>query len=416
MSVLKRNTRRRRHTGRRVAGVGVGVALIVLGLQAPAYAAIPTVAAFTPTAGPTGCVMQITGTNFNNPTADDVTIGTVSADFIVISDTEIWATVPGGAVNGPVTVHNATGTGSLDGFIAADDGGGCVPTVTSFAPTCGPGDPAGTGETRVTVTGTNLLQGVDTVDNVGVGADVDFAPYGGALGDPVSATLTEVVVDVPAAAAGTQPLRITTFNTTVGEGRVFSATQFAEGTCITEFSPTSGDVGTPVTVTGVGFDNVTAVNFFNGIPAVFTLTTNTNTTDTITTTVPFGAATGPITLFTPDASSGTPPQVQSADFTIGVVVTEHARNVTLKLKGALKLKGKVNVPDGFTECAAGVPVKLQKKKSGGGWKTLKTVTTSDTGAYSGTVNNKPGKYRALAPRTTAGDETCLKDASPVRTN
>jgi hypothetical protein len=398
--------------GRRVAGVGLGVALIVLGLEAPAFAVAPTITSFTPTAAPSGCVMQIIGTNFDNPNATDVTIGTVAADFIIISGTEIWATVPVGAVNGSVAVDNGL-EATLPGFVAADDGGGCVPTVTSFTPTCGPGDPAGTGETRVTVTGTNLLQDVDTGAGEGVGADVDFAPYGGALGDPVSATLTEVVVDVPAAAAGTQPLRITTFNTTLGEGRVFSPTQFAEGTCITEISPTSGDVGTTVTVTGVGFDNVTGVNFFNGIPAVFTLTTNTNTTDTITTTVPFGAATGPITLFTPDASSGTPPQVASADFTIGGV-TGHSRSVTLKLSGSLRMKGKVTVPDGFTDCAAGVSVKLQKKKKGGGFKTLKTVTTSDTGAYSGKVANKPGKYRALAPKTTAGGETCNKAASPTR--
>jgi hypothetical protein len=88
--------------------------------------------------------------------------------------------------------------------------------------------------------------------------------------------------------------------------------------------------------------------------------------------------------------------------------------VTLTLSGTLKLKGKVKVPDGFTDCASGVSVKLQKKKKGGGFKTLKTVTTSATGAYSGKVANKPGKYRALAPKTTAGGETCLKDASPVR--
>lgn len=390
---------------------------MVIGLEAPAFAVIPTVTAFTPTAAPGGCVMQITGTSFDNPTATDVTIGGAAADFIVISDTEIWATVPGGAVNGSVTVENDSGPGSLAGFIAADDGGGCVPTVTSFTPTCGPGDPAGTGETRVTITGTNLLQDVDTVDSVGVGADVDFAPYGSALGDPISATLTQLVVDVPATAAGSQPLRITTFNSTVGEGRVFSATPFTEGTCITEISPTSGDVGTTVTVTGVGFDNVTAVNFFNGIPAVFTLTTNTNTTDTITTTVPFGAATGPITLFTPDAASGTPPQVASADFTIGGGGVTHARNVTLKLSGSLRMKGKVNVPDGTADCANAVPVKLQRKKKGGGWKTLKTVTTNDTGAYSGKVKNKAGKYRSVARKVTlANGEVCLKDVSPVRTN
>jgi IPT/TIG domain len=410
MSLLKRNTGRRRHVGRRVAGVAVGVALIVLGLEAPAFAVTPTISAFTPTAAPTSCVIQITGTNFNNPTASDVSIGGDSTgNFTVISDTEIWAAVPPGAVNGAVTVTNASGTASLDGFVKDNDGGGCIPTVASFTPTCGPGDPGGTGTTEVTITGTNLLQGISGA-GAPLGADVDFAPYGAAAGNVISANPTTLVVEVPATAAGTQPIRITTFNSTVGEGRLFTATQFAEGTCITEVSPTSGDVGTAVTITGVGFDNVTGVEFFDGIPATFTLTSNTNTTDTITTAVPFGATTGPITLLTVDAANGT--SVQSADFTIGgpPVVT---RDVSLKLKDALRMKGKVTssvTPD----CTAGVSVKLQKKKKGGGWKTLKTVTTNDTGGYSSKVKNKSGKYRSVAPATTVGTTDCPKATSPVK--
>jgi hypothetical protein len=65
---------------------------------------------------------------------------------------------------------------------------------------------------------------------------------------------------------------------------------------------------------------------------------------------------------------------------------------------------------------SGVPVKIQKKKKGGGWKTLKSVTTSDTGSYSSKVKPKKGKYRALAPKvagaTTADD--CLKAKSGIR--
>jgi len=403
----------KRHIGRRVAGVAVGVAMIVIGLEAPAFAVTPTVTAFTPTAAATDCVLEITGTNFNNPTATDVSIGgSTAGDFRVVSDTVIWAEVPGAAVNGAVAVTNDSGTGTLDGFIKDNNGGGCVPTVTSFTPTCGPGNPAGTGKTEVTITGTNLLAGISGA-GAAIGATVDFAPYGGAVGVIVSASPTQLVVEVPATAAGTQPIRITTFNDTVGEGRVFTATPFAEGTCITEVSPTSGEVGDTVTITGVGFDNVTGVQFFNGVPALFTLTTNTNTTDTLTTTVPFGATTGPITLLTVDAANGT--SVQSADFTIGAGPgNEHPRNVTLKLVKHLRMKGKVNVPDGTTDCASGVPVKLQRKKKGGGWKTLKTVTTNDTGQYKGKVQDKVGRYRALAPRTTVGDEICLKDVSPVR--
>ena len=411
---LKRHTGRRRHVGRRVAGVAVGVALLVVGLEAPAVAGTPTVTSFTPTAAPEDCVLQIMGTNFNNPTASEVTIGGGVADFAIISDTEIWAEVPVGATNGAVTVENASGIGTLDGFVLSGAGGGCVPTVTAFTPTCGPEG------TDVTITGTNLLDGIDATGDP-VGGDVDFNPYD-ATGDAdiLSATLTELVVEVPAGATGTQPIRVTTFNNNVGEGRLFTTGQFAAGTCITDLNPTSGNVAATVTITGVGFEDVTGVRFTGTsgpVVALFDITTDTETTDVITTTVPVGAITGPITLLTPDAPNGT--SVATADFTVGPPPPDgdHPRNVTLKLRGSLRMKGKVNVPDGTTECFSGVPVKLQRKKKGGGWKTLKTVTTNDTGAYSSKVKNRPGKYRSVAKKVTLGDGTdCLKDVSPVRKN
>jgi hypothetical protein len=407
--------------GRRVAGVGLGVALIVLGLEAPAFAVIPTITSFTPTSGPGECVVQILGTNFNNPAVFDVDFnGSDAQDFEVISDTEIWATTPVGVSTGFITVENASGPVSSSTQFSAATPGGCSPTAASFTPTCGPtAGPAGglvEDAAAVTITGTNLMQDSDD------GADVYFGPFTtspstGTFADETTpetaSTLTTRTVEVPDGAES-GPIGVVTFDDVVGAGADFTATPFSVGTCVTEISPTSGDVGTTVTITGVGFKNVTQVQFFNGVPAVFTKTTDTATTDTITATVPFGAATGPITLFTVEAANGV--SVNSADFTIGGVSTTHARNVTLTLSGTLKLKGKVKVPDGFTACGSGVKVKLQKKKKGGGWKTLKTVTTSDTGAYSGKVANKPGKYRALAPKTTADGETCSKDASPVRKN
>jgi hypothetical protein len=156
---------------------------------------------------------------------------------------------------------------------------------------------------------------------------------------------------------------------------------------------------------------VTGVTFFNNIPATFTVVSDTS----ITTTVPFGATTGPITLLTTQAPNGT--SVKTADFTISGGGVHHPRNVTLKLSGKLKMAGKVKVPDGTTDCANAVPVKLQRAKKGGGWKTLKTVTTDATGAYSGKVRNKPGKFRSIATKVTlANGEICDKDVSPTRKN
>jgi hypothetical protein len=96
----------------------------------------------------------------------------------------------------------------------------------------------------------------------------------------------------------------------------------------------------------------------------------------------------------------------------------HTRSITLKLKDKLVAKGTVKSTEdpAFTDCAASVPVKIQRKVSGS-WKTVGKTTTSDTGAYSKKIKNKKGKYRSIAVKTTLeGGEVCLKAKSPVRTH
>jgi hypothetical protein len=56
----------KRPLGLRVAAVAVVSALAVFGLEAPASAASPTISSFSPTSGPAGCVVVITGTNFKD--------------------------------------------------------------------------------------------------------------------------------------------------------------------------------------------------------------------------------------------------------------------------------------------------------------------------------------------------------------
>jgi len=78
---------------------------------------------------------------------------------------------------------------------------------------------------------------------------------------------------------------------------------------VSSFSPTSGPVGTGVTVTGTNFTGTTAVAF-NGTAATFTVTNAT----TIATTVPSGATSGTIKVTTA-AGSGT----SSTSFTVTTV-------------------------------------------------------------------------------------------------
>ena len=325
----------KRHIGRRVAGVGIGVALLMLGLEAPAFAAVPTVASFLPASGPVGCVVVVTGTNFTNPAVTEVRFngaaGTVAPDFAVQSDTELWVTVPALAANGPIRVTNASGgADSAGGFTVspATSAGGCAPTVTSFTPGCAlPG-------ATVTITGTNLLRSADPSVPAGQTA-VRFAPHATAADAvhtiPNAESPTTLSVLVPSGTAD-GPIRVTTFATTGGQA--FSLTQFL----------------TPP----------------------------------------------------PDCPTGVP--------------TTHARSVSLSLRKHLVARGKVSVGDGFTDCAASVPVKIQRRVSGA-WKTVGSTTTTDTGAYNKRIRDKTGKYRARATGVSLGDpvtDNCLGARSPVR--
>jgi hypothetical protein len=97
------------------------------------------------------------------------------------------------------------------------------------------------------------------------------------------------------------------------------------------------------------------------------------------------------------------------------VSNTHSRSVTLGLKKHLVAKGKVSVGDGFTACIASVPVKIQRKTSGG-WKSVGSTTTDASGSYKKKIKDKPGKYRAKAPKVALnnGVDVCLGDTSPAR--
>ena len=75
---------------------------------------------------------------------------------------------------------------------------------------------------------------------------------------------------------------------------------------ISGFSPQSGPVATPVTVSGTGFTGATAVAF-NGTAAQYTVTDD----STIQTSVPQGATTGPISVTTTGGAA-----TSSSDFTV----------------------------------------------------------------------------------------------------
>ena len=68
----------------------------------------PTITSFTPTSGPRGTPVAITGTFLSGATS--VTFGGASATFTVNSATQITATVPDGGTTGPIIVRTPNGT------------------------------------------------------------------------------------------------------------------------------------------------------------------------------------------------------------------------------------------------------------------------------------------------------------------
>jgi IPT/TIG domain len=317
----------KRDFGRHAAVIVAAAALVVLGLGPPAIASPPTISSFSPTSGPSGCVVEIRGTNFKDPIVTSVDIGgTPVSEFKVVSGKIIWATVAGDA-SGTIHVTNASSTASSPSDFTNANPGGCSPTITFFWP-CG-----GWPGLDVMILGTNLLKSSGTATTASVGGDVRFGPYTStATHTETPETPTQLNVVVPASAED-GPIRVSTFNDVLGEGAVLSDEVFI---------------------------------------------------------VP-------------------PPDFDCAG-------PETPRSVTLRLVRSLVARGAVSADNGFTPCAASVPVKIQRRVAGE-WKTVRTTTTSPTGSYRRRIPDRPGRYRTTAPKVPIGfnPNSCLRAVSPIST-
>jgi hypothetical protein len=212
----------KRRLGRRLAGAGVAAASLMLGLEAPAFATSPTISSFSPTSGPAGCVVVITGTNFKDPMVTSVDIGgTPVSEFKVVSGTEIWATVAGDA-SGPIHVTNTSATASSPTDFTNANPGGCSPTITFITPCNG----SASGGVVVTVFGTNLLKSSGTTRTAPVGGDVRFAPYTETATHTGTQESPRLLTVVLPANADDGRIRVSTFNDIIGEGAVLGPNFF----------------------------------------------------------------------------------------------------------------------------------------------------------------------------------------------
>lgn len=211
-----------------------------------AYGSPPTVTGLSVTAGPLrgGVVVTITGTHLADAT--HVSFGGVAATGLVrVSGSTLRATAPAHAA-GTVAVRVTNPNGTSPENAAATFTYVGIPTVTGLSAPAGPLP----GGTVLTLTGTNL--------SLASAVDVGGRPGTGL----VRVSDTQLRFTTPAGVVGTVLVRVTTPGGVSGSapGAMFTYQPVPTVASVSPtLAPTRG--GGVVTVTGTGFDRVSAVTF-----------------------------------------------------------------------------------------------------------------------------------------------------------
>ncbi len=225
----------------------------------------PTITSFTPTTSGVGAIVTISGTNLTGTSA--VSIGGTSASSVTVVDANTVTAIVGNGTTGTISITTPGGTAvSADtyNFIPA-------PTISSFTPTNG-----GTGNT-VIISGTNLL----TTTGVSIGFTL--------ASSFIVNSDTQITATLGSGATGA--IGVNTLGGTAISSGIFT---FTPAPTITSFSPTSGLIGSSVTITGTGFNAIAAQNivYFGGAKATVTSATATS----LNVTVPNGSTYEPISV------------------------------------------------------------------------------------------------------------------------
>ncbi|MDQ6799760.1 MAG: hypothetical protein M3041_02880, partial [Acidobacteriota bacterium] len=250
------------------------LASVALSVTALAQVPPPTIASCYPAAGPVGTSISVNGSNLTGATS--LRFNGTAATFVVNSITQISTTVPLGATSGPVTVTTPGGTATGPSFTVNTS----PPRIASYFPTSGPVG------TSISINGTSFI-GTSSVKFNGVAATTFTVQSD-----------TQIAANVPAGATtGT-----VTVTTSLGTGTGPTFTVNTSPPTITSYYPTSGPVGTSISINGANFIGTSSVKF-NGV-AVPTFTVYSDTQ--IGANVPAGATTGPVTVTT-SVGTGTGP-------------------------------------------------------------------------------------------------------------
>ncbi|WP_416867114.1 MAG: IPT/TIG domain-containing protein [Imperialibacter sp.] len=234
----------------------------------------PEIASFSPSFGPSGSEVTITGKNFSSaPEENLVTLGGIPVTIVSSTETTLNIIVPEEAITGKfeLTVHELS-TNSVEEFIVP-------PIVESFTPK------NGTIGSTIEITGSGFSP--EPSKNI--------VMFNGVAATVSSSTAKSILVVVPELAATGK------ITVTVSSHTVISPEDFAVLPMISTFSPSVGAVGATVTITGSGFSispTGNSVNI-NGVPAIVSQVSAT----TITFKIPETATSGQITVTTESNST-----------------------------------------------------------------------------------------------------------------
>jgi len=234
----------------------------------PAFLRAATIDSFAPQLGPAGTQVEVTGTGFTGTTV--VQIGTVYADFSVVTANLLRVVVPPEPLSGPLRVTGPGGTLVTANWFYAP------PRIDDFDP-----PRAGT-NTPVTINGVNFHFATAVQFNGSNAAFTVTAP-------------TQIRATIPYGAAS----GFLTVATPAGQARSSAAFQVSSPAPIVDaLVPAIGAPGAPILILGANFANATKVTF-NGTVANFAVTADTQ----IAATVPAAATTGPLVVTTAKGSS-----------------------------------------------------------------------------------------------------------------
>ena len=203
--------------------------------------------------------------------------------------------------------------------------------------------------------------------------------------------------------ASTGPISVTDSEGTFTTLMDFTVSE-AEPPVIAGFSPTSGPVGSGVTITGTGFTDASSVRF-NGTSAPFTVGSDSQ----IAATVPNGATSGPISVTTPGGTD-----TSTTSFTVTDPSQTHDRRVQLRLKRGPTALGRVVALDGYAPCVSGATVRIQLLRSD--WDTVETTESNGQGRFRAELTSGRGWYRAVVARSSVqgGEHACAQATSARR--